>query len=86
MVDKIKSTILSVGKMQFFGKVMTGGWMRWFPANDEAITLLSSFNKRVPYQERKDYFREDVVRSLCETNGLPYTGRMKKEKVKDPSN
>jgi hypothetical protein len=79
VVKKISQT-LSIGKMQFIGRRMTGGWIRWYPVNEEAMVFLKSNNRLLPRCLRKDHVQEEVIKRLCEASGQSYLTRDERAK------
>lgn len=69
---------LIVGKLEFHGKAVRGGWMRWYPANREAEAFLASHNKRLHPKKQRPFLVDDIINELCGITGQEFKSRKAK--------
>lgn len=79
-MSKSEQTIM-VGTLEFVGKTMRGGWVRWYPVNAEAFAFLASRNRRLHQSKHQQYLRDDSMKELCFITGQEFKSREQKVEI-----
>ena len=66
---------ITVGKLDFIGRTVAGGWVRWYPANEAAMDYLESYNSHLLPRLQRDFLKDEGMRELCSITGQEFKGR-----------